>query len=245
MSIPDASQQKKPHSHPACHSGVECSRTIFWFSGVFLRGMPAQKNPSFASPAHARFAKVFSFAGCSRLLVLSYTVRDAKGVIRWRALIFPPGHPALALALFYQIWPCPCKCPNGHKNGICVCFYPKSAISCRDCPMNPPKSLCTPPTKSYKFVSANPCKTDAGRINKYDYPGCVGGSFWNFIRFRDFRKWCKTSPSSSLTLDATSPVRRGFGIPSRFPAKPNQFHRKRNLFAKGSPTRGAGERMRD
>ena len=87
------------------------------------------------------------------------------------ALIFPPGHPALALALFYQIWPCPCKCPNGHKNGICVCFYPKSAISCRDCPTNPPKSLCTPPTKSYKFVSANPCKTDAGRINKYDYPG--------------------------------------------------------------------------
>ena len=101
-------------------------------------------------------------------------------------MIFPPGHPALALALFYQIWPCPCKCPNGHKNGICGCFYPKSAISCRDCPTNPPKSLCTPPTKSYKFVSANPCKTDAGRINKYDYTGCVGGSFWNFIRFRDF-----------------------------------------------------------
>ena len=143
VSIPAASQQKKPHSHPACHSGVECSRTIFWFSGVSLRGMPAQKTPSFASPAHARFAKVFSFAGCSRLLVLSYTVRDAKGVIRWRALIFPPGHPALALALFYQIWPCPCKCPNGHKNGICVCFYPKSAISCRDCPMYPPK-VCAP-----------------------------------------------------------------------------------------------------
>ena len=102
------------------------------------------------------------------------------------ALIFPLGHPALALALFYQIWPCPCKCPNGHKNGICGCFYPKSAISCRDCPINPPKSLCTPPTKSYKFVSANPCETDAGRINKYDYSGCVGGSFWNFIRFRDF-----------------------------------------------------------
>ena len=52
-----------------------------------------------------------------------------------------------------------------------------------------------------------------------------------------FRKRCKISPSSSLTLDATSPVRRGFGIPSRFPAKPNQFHRKRNLFAKGSPGR--------
>ena len=106
------------------------------------------------------------------------------------ALIFPPGHPALALALFYHIWPCPCKCPNGHKNGICVCFYPKSAISCRDCPINPPKSLCTPPTKSYKFVSANPCETDAGRKNKCDYTGCVGGSFWNFIRFRDFRKRC-------------------------------------------------------
>lgn len=102
-----------------------------------------KKTPSFASPAHARFAKVFSFAGCSRLLVLSYTVRDAKGVIRWRALIFPPGHPALSLALFYQIWPCPRKCPNGHKNGICGCFYPKSAISCRDCPMYPPK-VCAP-----------------------------------------------------------------------------------------------------
>ena len=244
--------------------------------------------------------------------------------------------------------------------------------------------MCTPPTKSYKFVSANPCETDAGRINKYDYTGCIGGSFWNSIRFRDFpetlqnlsvifaharchlscqerlwhsvmfssktksvssktkplcqglpcqgswrvsarlrgwtkdafrvsgitqvllcttspsssltrchscqerlwhsvtffskrksvssktkplcqglpyqgswrrrrlRGWtkdafrvsgitqvllCTTSPSSSLTLDATSPSRGGFGIPSRFPAKPNQFHRKRNLFAKGSPVR--------
>ena len=91
-----------------------------------------------------------------------------------------------SLEIFYQKCPCPRKCPNGHKSGICVCFYPKSAISCRDCPTNPPKSLCTPPTKSYKFVSANPCKTDAGRINKYDCSGCVGGSFWNFIRFRDF-----------------------------------------------------------
>ena len=129
------------------------------------------------------------------------------------ALIFPPGHPALALALFYQIWPCPCKCPNGHKNGICVCFYPKSAISCRDCPMNPPKSLCTPPAKSYKFVSANPCKTDAGRINKYDYPGCVGGSFWNFIRFRDFPETLQNL-SVSLPLDSSpekgSPWQRGF-----------------------------------
>ena len=87
-------QQKRPHPHPAYHSGVECSRTIFCFSGVSLRGMPAQKTPSFASPAHARFAKVFSFAGCSRLLVLSYTARDAKGVIRWRGADFsawPPG----------------------------------------------------------------------------------------------------------------------------------------------------------
>ena len=48
---------------------------------------------------------------------------------------------------------------------------------------------------------------------------------------------CTTSPSSSLTLDATSPSRGGFDIPSRFPASPNQFQRKRNLFAKGSPDR--------
>lgn len=104
---------KKPHPHPACHSGVECSRTIFWFSGVSLRGMPAQKTPSFASPAHARFAKVFSFAGCSRLLVLSYTVRDAKGVIRWRGADFsawPPGPctgiilPNLALSMQVSKW---------------------------------------------------------------------------------------------------------------------------------------------
>ena len=134
------------------------------------------------------------------------------------ALIFPPGHPALALALFYQIWPCPCKCPNGHKNGICGCFYPKSAISCRDCPTNPPKSLCTPPTKSYKFVSANPCKTDAGRINKYDYTGCVGGSFWNFIRFRDFPEALQNLSVIFASLDATSPVRRGFGSPFCFQA---------------------------
>ena len=41
------------------------------------------------------------------------------------------------------------------------------------------------------------------------------------------------------------PSRGGFGIPSRFPANANQFHRKRNLFAKGSPARRAVERMRD
>ena len=52
-------------------------------------------------------------------------------------------------------------------------------------------------------MSANPCETDTGRKNKYYYIGCVGGSFWNFIRFRDSRKRCKTSPSSSLTLKAS------------------------------------------
>ena len=49
---------------------------------------------------------------------------------------------------------------------------------------------------------------------------------------------CTTSPSRLRR--ATSPSRGGFGIPSRFPAKPNQFHRKRNLFAKGSHFGGAG-----
>ena len=216
---------------------------VFW---RFPPGNASTKDSKLCVPGSRQVCQSFQFCGgvpgCWYYPTQSGMQKVSFG---GGALIFPPGHPALALALFYQIWPCPCKCPNGHKNGICVCFYPKSAISCRDCPINPPKSLCTPPTKSYKFVSANPCETDAGRINKYDCSGCVRGSFWNFIRFRDFRKRCKTSPSSSLTLDATSPVRRGFGIPSRFPAKPNQFHRKRNLFAKGSPTRGAGERMRD
>ena len=216
---------------------------VFW---RFPPGNASTKDSKLCVPGSRQVCQSFQFCGgvpgCWYYPTQSGMQKVSFG---GGALIFLPGHPALALALFYQIWPCPCKCPNGHKNGICVCFYPKSAISCRDCPTNPPKSLCTPPTKSYKFVSANPCKTDAGRINKYDYSGCVGGSFWNFIRFRDFRKRCKASPSSSLTLDATSPVRRGFGIPSRFPAKPNQFHRKRNLFAKGSPARGAGERQRD
>ena len=91
-------------------------------------------------------------------------------------------------------------------------------------------------------------------------PLCQGLPYQGSWRRRRLRGWtkdafrvsgitqvllCTTSPSSSLTLDATSPVRRGFGIPSRFPAKPNRFYRKRNLFAKGSPARGAGERMRD
>ena len=49
---------------------------------------------------------------------------------------------------------------------------------------------------------------------------------------------CTTSPSRLRR--ATSPSRGGFGIPSRFPAKPNQFHRKRDLFAKGSHFGGAG-----
>ena len=49
---------------------------------------------------------------------------------------------------------------------------------------------------------------------------------------------CTTSPSRLRR--ATSPSRGGFGIPSRFPASPNQFHRKRHLFAKGSHFGGAG-----
>ena len=47
-------------------------------------------------------------------------------------------------------------------------------------------------------MSANPCETDTGQINKYYYIGYVGGSFWNFIPFRDSRERCGTSPSSSL-----------------------------------------------
>ena len=215
---------------------------VFW---RFPPGNASTKDSKLCVPGSRQVCQSFQFCGgvpgCWYYPTQSGMQKVSFG---GGALIFPPGHPALALALFYQIWPCPCKCPNGHKNGICVCFYPKSAISCRDCPMNPPKSLCTPPTKSYKFVSANPCETDAGRINKYDYTGCVGGSFWNFIRFRDFPETLRNFSVIFASLDAT-PVRRGFGILSRFPAKPNQFHRKRNLFAKGSPARGAGERMRD
>lgn len=157
---------------------------VFW---RFPPGNASTKDSKLCVPGSRQVCQSFQFCGgvpgCWYYPTQSGMQKVSFG---GGALIFPPGHPALALALFYQIWPCPCKCPNGHKNGICGCFYPKSAISCRDCPINPPKSLCTPPTKSYKFVSANPCKTDAGRINKYDYTGCVGGSFWNFIRFRDF-----------------------------------------------------------
>ena len=157
---------------------------VFW---RFPPGNASTKDSKLCVPGSRQVCQSFQFCGgvpgCWYYPTQSGMQKVSFG---GGALIFPPGHPALALALFYQIWPCPCKCPNGHKNGICGCFYPKSAISCRDCPTNPPKSLCTPPTKSYKFVSANPCETDAGRINKYDCPGCVGGSFWNFIRFRDF-----------------------------------------------------------
>ena len=183
---------------------------VFW---RFPPGNASTKDSKLCVPGSRQVCQSFQFCGgvpgCWYYPTQSGMQKVSFG---GGALIFPPGHPALALALFYQIWPCPCKCPNGHKNGICVCFYPKSAISCRDCPIYPPKSLCTPPTKSYKFVSANPCKTDAGRINKYDYTGCVGGSFWNFIRFRDFPETLQNLSVIFASLDAT-PVRRGFGIP--------------------------------
>ena len=142
---------------------------VFW---RFPPGNASTKDSKLCVPGSRQVCQSFQFCGgvpgCWYYPTQSGMQKVSFG---GGALIFPPGHPALALALFYQIWPCPCKCPNGHKNGICACFYPKSAISCRDCPINPPKSLCTPPTKSYKFVSANPCETDAGRINQYDYPG--------------------------------------------------------------------------
>ena len=66
---------------------------------------------------------------------------------------------------------------------------------------------------------------------------------------------CTTSPTSSLRSMPLSPFgtcvppppaggvfpsRGGFGIPWRFPANANQFHRKRDLFAKGSHFGGAG-----
>ena len=167
---------------------------VFW---RFPPGNASTKDSKLCVPGSRQVCQSFQFCGgvpgCWYYPTQSGMQKVSFG---GGALIFPLGHPALALALFYQIWPCPCKCPNGHKNGICGCFYPKSAISCRDCPINPPKSLCTPPTKSYKFVSANPCKTDAGRINKYDCPGCVGGSFWNFIRFRDFPETLRNAKAS-------------------------------------------------
>ena len=167
---------------------------VFW---RFPPGNASTKDSKLCVPGSRQVCQSFQFCGgvpgCWYYPTQSGMQKVSFG---GGALIFPPGHPALALALFYQIWPCPCKCPNGHKNGICVCFYPKSAISCRDCPTNPPKSLCTPPTKSYKFVSANPCKTDTGRINKYDCTGCVGGSFWNFIRFRDFPETLQDAKAS-------------------------------------------------
>ena len=167
---------------------------VFW---RFPPGNASTKDSKLCVPGSRQVCQSFQFCGgvpgCWYYPTQSGMQKVSFG---GGALIFPPGHPALALALFYQIWPCPCKCPNGHKNGICVCFYPKSAISCRDCPIYPPKSLCTPPTKSYKFVSANPCKTDAGRINKYDCPGCVGGSFWNSIRFRDFPETLRDAKAS-------------------------------------------------
>ena len=58
-----------------------------------------------------------------------------------------------------------------------------------------------------EFAAANPCKTDAGRINKYDYTGCVGGSFWNFIRFRDFPEALQNLSVIFASLDATVPFR--------------------------------------
>ena len=167
---------------------------VFW---RFPPGNASTKDSKLCVPGSRQVCQSFQFCGgvpgCWYYPTQSGMQKVSFG---GGALIFPPDHPALALALFYQIWPCPCKCPNGHKNGICGCFYPKSAISCRDCPINPPKSLCTPPTKSYKFVSANPCETDAGRINKYHYTGCVGGSFWNFIRFRDFPEALRDAKAS-------------------------------------------------
>ena len=110
---------------------------VFW---RFPPGNASTKDSKLCVPGSRQVCQSFQFCGgvpgCWYYPTQSGMQKVSFG---GGALIFPPGHPALALALFYQIWPCPCKCPNGHKNGICVCFYPKSAISCRDCPMYPPK----------------------------------------------------------------------------------------------------------
>ena len=208
---------------------------VFW---RFPPGNASTKDSKLCVPGSRQVCQSFQFCGgvpgCWYYPTQSGMQKVSFG---GGALIFPPGHPALALALFYQIWPCPCKCPNGHKNGICVCFYPKSAISCRDCPMNPPKSLCTPPTKSYKFVSANPCETDAGRINKYDYTGCVGGSFWNFIRFRDFPETlrnAKASPKGRAFFSLSpKPARTALRIASCFPSAMVKFYPLRSSRPEG------------
>ena len=114
---------------------------VFW---RFHPGNASTKDSKLCVPGSRQVCQSFQFCGgvpgCWYYPTQSGMQKVSFG---GGALIFPPGHPALALALFHQIWPCPCKCPNGHKNGICVCFYPKSAISCRDCPMYPPK-VCAP-----------------------------------------------------------------------------------------------------
>ena len=54
-------------------------------------------------------------------------------------------------------------------------------------------------------MSANPCETDTGRINKYYYIGYAGGSFWNFIRFRGVPGMVQNLSVIFASLDATSP----------------------------------------
>ena len=47
-------------------------------------------------------------------------------------------------------------------------------------------------------MSTNPCETDTGRKNEYDYIGYVRGSFWNFIRFRGSRECCGMAKAPPL-----------------------------------------------
>ena len=56
---------------------------------------------------------------------------------------------------------------------------------------------------------------------------------------------CTTSPTSSLRSMPPPLVGEALAFRDVFQQTQIKFHRKRNLFAKGSPTRGAVERMRD
>ena len=66
--------------------------------------------------------------------------------------------------------------------------------------------------------------------------GCETERLYHILRFRFVLRFPKGYPSYNLsvTFGATSPGRRGFGSPCKVSG-----------FARGSPTRGAVERMRD
>ena len=93
--------------------------------------------------------------------------------------------------------------------------------------------------KQNLFAKGSPTRKDSLRPEGDVAQATEGG----WLSTKQTERFYRCRLSEKLLL--VQPLRHPFGMPPLLVGEALAIHEKQNLFAKGSPTRGAGERQRD